>query len=178
MDGPGGRYDSLLTRNQQMSCFLRLSHKVKYPLSFRNIEIEIGFHPPGMGVGGHRIPDAARLQDGQAHYQLTALYAIGMNIFIDRPRIRSLRAADIGRLGLLAREELHGMGCMRLRGQNLEQRGIGRVVACEAYLLDPFSSIKTIELSQFICRIVRIDLTLPADIDDSDLPALQKIIRL
>src|SRR6185312_14866881 len=174
--GPWRRNNGLPVRYEQMARLLWLTHDVKNTLAFRNIEIKIGLHPTGMSMRRHRIPDAARLEYGEPHYELTALNAVGMDIFIDGARIGSLRRTGLHGHRLFLWEELYWIFRMRGRGQAIKTGRTRRVVAFKNDLPNALTRIQTFQPPDGVRLIVRIDLPVTADIDDADLPALQKEI--
>ena len=72
-----------MVSHQDMPGFLLLAHVMKNALPLRNVEVKVGFHSPVVYMWGHGVPNAARLQNGKAHYQLAALDAIRMDVFIN-----------------------------------------------------------------------------------------------
>src|SRR3990172_3491098 len=100
MNRPAWRDNRLPIADNNVSCFLRLSAKMKYPYGLIDIVVHVDFHAAFVGMRRHGIPDTALCQFGYAHDQLTAFDAIGMDIFVNCPFIGFLYRTQMHRLGL------------------------------------------------------------------------------
>ena len=64
------------------------------------------------------------------------------------------------------------------RGRHhVELRGIRRVFAGEQHFLRPLRDVQAVLVAQLVLYSVRRDAARAADVEDADLPALQKILR-
>ena len=96
VQGPGGRNHGLIVLHDNVAGLLGLTHQMQHDAVFRQVEVSVDLHSPLMGVGRDTVPDAARLQLGQAHGQLAGLQHIGVDELIDDPLVGGLHAAQGG----------------------------------------------------------------------------------
>src|SRR6185437_4867579 len=140
----GRRDDALAVRYEQMASLLRLTHEMKNALPFRDIEIKIRFHPSAMRMSRHRVPNAALLEDGEPHDELTATDAVRVNVFIDRSVIGRFRRTRAYGQGFFLRQELNGMRSMRGCGQKEEASGFPRSLAFKDNGFNTLTNVKAI----------------------------------
>jgi hypothetical protein len=65
---------------------LRLAHEMHRDV-FAEVEVEVNFRAAAVGVGRHRIPDAAGFELGETQHELAALDAVEMDVFQDRAAV-------------------------------------------------------------------------------------------
>ena len=112
------------------------------------VEIEIGLHPPRMGVAGHGVPDRARLQRRHAHHQLVGAGGVGHDVLPDGALVRGFRRAQMQRVGVVLADELVRRLAMGRRAGQVELRRVGRIGAGEDDLLRAEPDIERVELRQ------------------------------
>ena len=94
MDTPAGADDCLLVLHHQMLGFRGRAHKMEYHVILRNIDIGVNLHAALVGMYGHGIPYAARLQNRQAHGKLAGFQHIRVDKLIDHSLVGGLQAAE------------------------------------------------------------------------------------
>ena len=156
--------------------FLRLAHQVQNPLVFRNIEVEISFHPAIVYVGRHGVPYTARSQDGQSHHQLATADAFKVNVFVNGAFVGRFNRAHLHGRSFFLEQASSGIVLMR-RGR--KQVIIRRSSAVDAFKNDLFIFFAHVEAShkgQFVHFVTYFDSAIAAHVDDAQLSSFQKII--
>ena len=128
-----------------------------------------------MGVGGHGVPHAALLQHCQSHGQLAGFQHLGVDELVDDPLVGGspIPQRFFGRIGEF--QQLGLIAAVGGGGDHVELGGLGAVRAGKPDLLGPHGDIEAVLIAQLIDRAVYGDGPGAADVEHTDLPALQEI---
>ena len=141
---------------------------------FAEIEVEIDFRTTTVRVRGHRVPDAAGFEFGEAKDELAALDAVGVNILQDRAAIGLGDVAD-GRGGDVGTPGKH-RGVFRVGGRadeiKLSLTG-GAVFQGDVFFAEP--DVETIQRGERVRHAADADdAGTRADVEDADLATLEE----
>ena len=146
-------------------------------LPLGNLKVGVDFHAALMGMAGHGVPVAARLQSGHTHRQLAGLEDAGVDKLIDGALVAGLHRAE-GALGsLLDGDELILIAAVGRGRYHVEFSGVRRVIALEGDLLVALCDVQAVLVVQVILFAVSRDRTgTITDVEDADLAALKEIM--
>lgn len=155
---------------------LALAHHVEDHVALGDLKVSVDLHAALVGVGGHGVPDAARLQDGHAHGQLAGLQHGGVNELVDGALVAGLHGAQ-GPLGSVGQFDQPGLvGAVGGGGNHVE---LGRALAAVAFEgHDPGApgDVQAVLVAHGVDGAVHGNLARAADIEHTQLPALQEIL--
>ena len=130
-----------------------------------------------MGVAGHGVPVAARLQAGHAHGQLAGLQHAGMDELVDGALVAGLQAAQGTLGGLLQGDQLGLVAAVCRGGDHVELGGMLGVIALEGDLLGALGNVQAVFDVQVIFHTVGRDgAGAVTNVEDADLAALQEVM--
>jgi hypothetical protein len=116
VDRPARADHRLLVAHHQVARLGGLAHHVEDHGVVRHVEVEIHLHAPVVGVAGHGVPQAARLELGHAHQQLAGRQHVGHHELVDGAAVAGLGAPRVS--GLKPRQRdlaTSGSGCAPAR---------------------------------------------------------------
>ena len=157
-----------------MARLLPLSHQVKDRLILGKLKVEIDLHAPLVGMGGHGVPDAARLQHGHAHGELAGGQHVGVDELVDDPPVGQSRVAA-GPLGRVRQtQQARLIAAVGGGGDDVEFGGGGGIVAGEKDLLRAPGDVQAVLIAHGVDRPVHRHAAGAAQIEKTGLPPLQK----
>src|SRR6185437_13483737 len=177
MDRPARRDHHLFVRDHNMAGGLRRPHQVHHALVRFDVEVKVHLGAPHVRVGRHGVPVTARRQNRETHYQLATLCALAMDGLVYLALVAGFERTKLYRLDLSYLHQLRRMNAMRRIAEQVE---IGWLVGGSTGKRHGLVAAPDVEAIHLIdleyCTIDR-HRSRAADVEDSKLAALQKIIR-
>src|SRR5690606_32390050 len=128
VDRPRRRDHRLVVAHDDVALRVGLAHEVVDAVVLAEIEVEIDLAAAVVQVRRHRVPDAARLEHGQAQQQLRGLAGGRHDELVDGALVAGLQRAAIERDRVLDRQLLRLEARMRRGRGEVELGGTGGIV--------------------------------------------------
>jgi len=160
-----------------MARLVRLAHQVKDHVVALDVEVEIDLHAARVRVSWHGIPHVVRIQQRDAHHQLAAFRAIGMDVLVDRALVGIGDAAQVGRLRRVDRDVRGRVGVVGRRAAQVKAGRVGRVRAGEHDVTRAHADVQPVQAIHGVLGPVRRDGARAAHVHNAQLAPLQEEVR-
>ena len=180
VDTPARRHNYLPVGDDDVPRLLRRSHHVHHTVRGVDVEVAVDFAAPHMGVRRHGVPVGAFLQQREAHHELTTAEAVEMDRFVDRALVAGFQRAEMHRAGFdVGLEDGHARRkfCVRGVAEQVEGRGLVRVVARERNLAAAAADIQAVEIAELELLLIDGYGTGGADVQHAHFAAFAEELR-
>ena len=177
MDAPGRADDSVIVVHHNMAGFGRLAAHVEYGLAFGNLEVGVDLHAALVGVAGHGVPVAARLQSGHAHGKLAGFQHAGVDKLVDGALVAGFQGAQRALGSVSQGDQLGFVTAMGRSTDHIELGGLGGIIAGKGNFLGALGDVQAVLIAQVIGHAVCGNGTgAITNVENADFAALQEIV--
>src|SRR5690606_4018400 len=179
VDRPRRRDHGLVVGHHDVALRVGLAHEVVDAVVLAQVEVEVDLAAAVVQVRRHGVPDAARLEHGQAQQQLRGLAGLGHDELVDRALVAGFQRSAVERHRVLDRQLLRLEARVRRRRGEVELGRVGGIVRGEGHVLAAHGHVQPVLRPQRVLGAVDGDLAgAAADVDHAQLAALEEGMAL